>query len=431
MANLQPHKTHPIDPASAQALEMNDLSLELVDTDDAARFEKWIQADNRGFHGDWLKVDEAKGYMDGVASRRTTGVYDDTAADPDMPVATVNSWPTPLTVPGGEVDAWAISAVTVAPTHRRRGIARNLLEAELRTAHALGVPVAMLTVSEATIYERFGFAPAEVVADLEIDARKAQWRGPAASGRVQFVDRAQLRSEVDALIEKARVQTPGELEAWPRQWDRHFGLTVGQEESGRKIRAVRYDDAAGEPQGFALYTLKEPETDYSKHEATVTYLLALTPDAYAGLWQHVLDLDLVSTVKVPLRSAAEPVIWQVSDQRAIIATHHDHLWLRILDVPAALSARTFATPIDLTIEVTDDLGFTAGTYWVRNDSIKRVNTPADLTLTVNALSAIYLGGISPMTLTAAGHITEHTPGSAAALALAFSSPVTPWTSIWF
>lgn len=423
--------THPIDPTSARALELDELRLALVDTADAVAFEKWVQADNRGFHGDWLKEDEATGFMDAMAYRRTTAVHDDSAVDPGAPVATVNSWPTPLTVPGGEVNAWAISSVTVAPTHRRRGIARNLLEAELRTAHALGVPLAMLTVSEATIYERFGFAPAMVVADLEIDVRKAQWRGPTASGRVQFVDRAQLRTEIDPLLEKARTATVGELESWPRMWDRLFGLTSGEADNGRKIRAVRYDDAAGEPQGFALYTLKEHESDYSKHTATLSYLLALTPDAYAGLWQHVLELDLTSTVKATIRPAGEPLIWQVSDQRAITARHHDHLWLRILDVKAALEARTFATPLDLTIAVTDDLGFAAGTYRLQDGVVEPVETPPNLTLTVNALSAIYLGGIKAATLRDAGHITEHTPGAAASIDLAFSSSTTPWTSIWF
>jgi len=384
-----------------------------------------------------MKEDEARGFMDGVADRRTTGVYDDSAAGPGTPVATVNSWPTPLTVPGGEIEAWGISSVTVSPTHRRRGIARNLLEAELRTAHELGLPLAMLTVSEATIYERFGFAPAMVVADLEIDTRRARFTGPAASGRVHFVPRQQLRAEADALIERARLATPGEIRAWSRQWDRQFGVTSEQADAGRKIRAVRYDDEAGRAQGFALYTLAEKESDYSQHTAIVSYLLALTPDAYAGLWQHVLELDLTATVKAPLRSADEPLIWQVNDQRAITATHHDHLWLRILDVPAALSARRYAAPLGLTITVTDDLGFAAGTYSLGSvveplSVVEPVETTTpDLTLTVNALSAIYLGGIKATTLTAAGHITEHTPGAAASIDLAFSSPVTPWLSIWF
>jgi len=432
------HKSHPVDPTSAQALELNDLRLALVDTGDAVTYEKWVQADNRGFHGDWLKDDEVATMMGNMAYRRTTGVYDDSAVDPEAPVATVNSWPAPLTVPGGTVDAWAISSVTVAPTHRRRGIARNLLEAELRTAHALGVPLAMLTVSEATIYDRFGFAPAMVVADLEIDTRRARFTGPAASGRVQFVDRAQLRTEVESLLERGVAATVGELPGWPGLWNRIFGLTPASADTGRKTRAVRFDDAAGEPQGFALYTLKEDESDYSKHTATVSYLLALTPDAYAGLWQHVLELDLTSTVKAPLRSAAEPLIWQVSDQRAIRATHHDHLWLRILDVPAALSARTFAAPLDLTIEVTDDLGFTSGAYKLRaagtepNLRVEPVETPTpDLTLSVNALSALYLGGVKPTTLRDAGHITEHNLGAVASLELAFRSPTTPYTSIWF
>src|SRR5690606_38343867 len=123
----------------------------------------------------------------GLASQRTPAIWDNTPEGPGMPVATVGSWPSELSVPGSAtIPAWAISAVTVSPTHRRRGIAKALLESELRTANALGFPVAALTVSESTIYSRFGFAPAALSADYSIDTRRAVWTGPAASGRLQF-----------------------------------------------------------------------------------------------------------------------------------------------------------------------------------------------------------------------------------------------------
>ena len=154
------YRTAPIDSTSAAVLARSGLLYELVDTSDRAAFEPWMQADVRGFHGPVLTPEQLTTWVAGVAYRRTTGVWDGSALDASTPVATVSSWPTPVTVPGNRsVDAWAISSVTVAPTHRRKGIARALLEGELRTAVDLGLSLAILTVSESTIYGRFGFAP--------------------------------------------------------------------------------------------------------------------------------------------------------------------------------------------------------------------------------------------------------------------------------
>ena len=117
-----------------------------------------------------------------------TGIFDPAAPMPAAPVATIASWIGELTVPGGRgIPSCAISAVTVAPTHRRRGIARAMLEGELRTAAAAGIPLAMLTVSESQLYGRYGFAPAAASASWHIDVKRAVWIGPRPGGRVDFV----------------------------------------------------------------------------------------------------------------------------------------------------------------------------------------------------------------------------------------------------
>lgn len=407
--------------------------MDLLDTADRAAFRHWLDADSRGFQGPRFSDETAAQYMDGTAYRRTTGVWDETAADPETPVGTVNSWSTQLTVPGERtVDAWAISSVTVATTHRRRGIARALLEAELRTAVAFEQPIAMLTVSESTIYGRFGFSPATLSADYEIDARRAKWTGPTATGRVHFVALAQLREEAPSIIERTRLARPGEIATWSHLWDRTFGLSTDDKALKDRIRAVRYDDADGVAQGFALYTLEEHPRDYAKHTARVHSLVTVTEDAYAGLWSYLLELDLTTTVAIALRSTDEPLRFSVSDFRSVRSVDvRDHLWLRILDVPTALSARTFGAPLDLVIEVTDDLGFAAGTYQLhRNATTRSTDAPA-LTLSVNELSSLYLGGVSALTLHRAGRITEHVPGAVAALEAAFHSVVRPHLPVWF
>jgi predicted acetyltransferase len=329
------------------------------------------------------------------------------------------------------VPSWAISGVTVAATHRRRGVARALLEAELRTAQAYGAPIATLTVSESPIYGRFGFAPAALARDLTIDTRRAKWTGPQPDGRVHFVPGQQLLEDGLALVERVRLETPGQIAYDGILWDRQLGLMLGDEDA-KKQRFVRYDDAAGQLQGFASYKLTENPDDFTQHRLDLLHLVTATDDAYAALWRFVLEMDLVSEVRAHLRPVDEPVRWMVSDFRAVRVAELDHLWIRILDVPAALEARTYATPGRLVLGVTDPFGACDGSWALEVDpsgsaTVTATDEPTDVSMTVEELAAIYLGGVSPLMLTAAGRMS----GTAAELEAMFRSPVAPFLSIWF
>ncbi|MGH3705744.1 MAG: GNAT family N-acetyltransferase, partial [Agromyces sp.] len=138
----------PADTAALATLAARGLAYRLVDTADTAAASAWVEADFRGFHHSRPRQIELDHDLGVIAERRVHGVYDSTIVDPAVPVATVSSWPTGLSVPGGRsVDAWAVSSVTVSPTHRRRGIARALMLAELQNARAAGAALAMLTAT--------------------------------------------------------------------------------------------------------------------------------------------------------------------------------------------------------------------------------------------------------------------------------------------
>jgi predicted acetyltransferase len=426
----------PIDPTSAASLEAKGLRLGLVDTSDPAAFEAWSRADNRGFHGGELTDERVAQYFAAMAYRRTTGVWDESAQHAASPVATVNSWVAQLSVPGERiVPAWAISSVTVAPTHRRKGIARALLEAELRTAHAQGVPLAILTVSESTIYGRFGFAPGAFVSSLTFDTRRAKWTGPDAPGRVHFVSIEQFRAEVAAMHDRIRLSVPGQIEMWGMRWDEYTGVASDDIERTKALRAVRYDGPDGVTTGVALYRVTGGDDDFSTHTLVVEYLSTETPEAYAALWRYLLEVDLVSQVKAGMRSVDEPVLWQVSDMRAVRTQKADHLWLRILDVKAALEARAYTGSGGFVLEVADELGFAGGRFAVEiADGVATVavtDAAASLALSINELSALYLGGVAATTLVAAARITELQPGSAAAVDTAFRSTRPPHLGLWF
>lgn len=442
---------------------------------DDEEYVPWMDAINRGFHEPRPTAEFMASRGAKAPHRRMTGVWDATMADPVSPIATASSWPTQLTVPGGtSVTAWAISTVTVSPTHRRRGVASAMLQAELRTARDLGVPVAILTASEATIYRRWGFAPAAMMATWTIDPRRVSWTGRLPSGRVHYVDAERLLVDGYAVTEAARLATPGLIQFDGQLWERLFG--IGDEELAKTLRFLRYDDAAGTPQGFAVYSVPREETHTGRAIVEVRHLSAATEDAYAALWRFIFELDLIGEVCAPMRPVDEPFAWQISDYRAAVKSNeHDHLWARILDLPAALEARRYGAPGSIAFEVADPLGFADGRWLLTidpsgtgavtrldgeaatltgeaangvpgtdaangaagadgadgTDGTAGADGAARVALGVNELGSLYLGGVSAALLARAGAITEQTPGAAAAIDAAFRSSVPPWLNIWF
>jgi predicted acetyltransferase len=433
--------TTPIDAAAKKNLADQGMRFTLLKSSDKT-FEPWYQAMTRGFHGSIAEAEQLPSRAEGMTHRRISGLYDDSAADPATPVATASSWIADLTIPGERtLLSWAISTITVSPTHRRRGIARNLMEAELRTAAKLGVPVAILTASEATIYERFGFDPAAMRADWTIDTTRAKWIGPIPDGKVHFVSTEVGRDQGGHdILKRALPQTPGQMYFDGHLWKRLFGMP------GRgnplELRVVRYDDADGVPQGLAIYKVEDPG-NFQPETVHIEYLTTATDDAYAALWRYFLEMDLVGTVKAELRSVDEPVRWQISDSRAAVEDRvGDHLWLRILDVKTALEARHYNAPGTFVFELDDALGFAGGCWLLSVDDagagvVRKLDDSEGfgnnhhLAMNVRELAAIYLGATSVSTLVKAGRILQKNPGAAVAADAAFRSTVTPWLSTWF
>ncbi|MFJ4173922.1 GNAT family N-acetyltransferase [Microbacterium sp. NPDC089696] len=426
----------PADPASADRLSTDGLDYRVIDTTDAAESESFQRAVSRGFLGPEQTAEALAFGTPTFESRRNIGVFDGAAPD-GRPVATVDSWVTPLTLPGGgELPMWAISGVTVSATHRRRGIARALLEGELRAAASAGVPMAGLTVSEATIYGRYGFGAAVPVARVAVDTRRAGWTAPVAPGRLEYIDRETLAAELGAVHERARGSRSGQIPGWTARWEQMSGLAPADTDRDR-VRGVRYRDTAGEVRGAIAYTLAEGTGDAAwRHTLRVRLLVAETAEASAALWRFALQHDLVDRVEADLRPLDDALPWLVHDQRGVTQTVHDHGWLRILDVRSALTARRYSAPVDLVLRVTDPLGFTTGDWRLRVDATGAAEVEAveggtpDAELDVSALSSIYVGGVRAASLFGAGRIVA-APDTIAALDRAFVSLPAPVLDIWY
>ena len=422
-------RTVPIDPTSRDRLAKAGLDYRLVEGDALGDH---LRAEHRGFLEGEPTDETIAEELALHRERRVIGVYDPDAIQ-SLPVATEFSWVTPLTVLGGEVPMWAVGGMTVAATHRRRGIARAILEGELRAAAGAGVAIAGLTASEATIYGRYGFASATPAASVTIDTQRAGWGSPEPAARIAFVDRGQLADDLGALHERTRSSRLGDIAPWPRRWRQESGLTP-EAEKPRQVRGVRAIDQSGELVGAMAFELVEGP-DFQHHTFRVRHLIAVTPDARAALWRFAINYDLVSTVTASRQPIDDPLPWQVHDMNGVEQRISEHGWLRILDVPAALKARTLNGAFGVRIAVTDLLGIADGSWTLTQLGSERTRVEpladdrqAEVTLDVGALSAAYLGAVRLETLAAAGRVSG-SPDKIRTFSEALSTPTAPHLSI--
>jgi predicted acetyltransferase len=425
----------PADATSRERLAVSGLDYRVVDVRDATQAVPFQRAVGRGFLGG-EETEEALAHgRESLAARRTIGVFESGAAPEALPVATIDSWATPLTLPGGaEIPMWAISGVTVSATHRRRGIARALLEGELRAAHAAGVAIAGLTVSEATIYGRYGFGSALPAVRFTVDTRRAGWAGYEPSGRLEYREREQLVGDLSEVHDRARRSRAGRIPGWPGRWQQFAGVAPAETDR-EKVRGVRYLDEAGDVRGVLTYTVSDRSGSF-RFGLNVRMLVAETADARAALWRFALQHDLVDEVTADLQTTDDPLPWLVADPRGVTQEVHDHGWLRILDVTQALTARTFSAPIDMVIRVDDPLGFTSGDWRLRTDAsghatVEAVSQAApDVTLGIAALSVLYAGAVRATALHGAG-LVRADAGAVDLLDRAFAAFPAPSLDIWY
>ncbi len=363
---------------------------------------------------------------------RTWGAFDG-----ERMVGTLRSYATPLTVPGGgEVPAAALTNVTVRPTHRRRGLLRRMLEPDLRAAVDRGEVVGLLLASEHTIYGRYGYGPAADSVRFDVDTRGITVRAPAG-GSVEIVDADALRAAVPAVYAAHRRAWPGAMGRDDRWWDRLLGLAAGSVPRTEAHFRALGRDAAGEVDAYAWYTVDDRWDDLRPDlTLEVEELVGASPAAEARLWAFLLAMDWVRTVKAGNRGADDPLPWLVSDPRAVRRRGRvDHLWLRVLDLPAALAARRYLAPGRVVLQVDDPLGLAGGRVVVEGGpdgaSCAPTAAAADLTLPVEVLGCAYLGGTPLGVLAGAGLVEEHRAGALAVGDAMFRSPRAPWCATWF
>jgi predicted acetyltransferase len=342
------------------------------------------------------------------------------ATDGDAIVGTARAWPSELALPGGTgAPAAAVTGVGVLPTHRRRGILRALMERQLADVRERGEPLAVLLASEAGIYGRFGYGAATDAAEHWLSPEGAALADPApAPGRVRLLDAAAAARELPPLYERARSSRAGQMRRSDGWWHAFFAdLAAHRGGASARFYAV-HEPEPGRASGYAAYRILSIwEGGRPAMELRVSDLFAADAAGRLALSRFLLGVDLVATVVIHRAPVDEALRVALADPRQLRLTGLlDDLWVRLVDLPAALAARRYGAEGRLVLEVADAaLPDNAGTFALEGGpdgaSCRRTDREPDLALDVADLGAAYLGGVRPSTLARAGRAVERRPGA--------------------
>jgi predicted acetyltransferase len=367
------------------------------------------------------------------------------AFDGDAIVGTTAAYSFRLTVPGGSADAAGVTFVSVLPSHRRRGILSAMMRHQLADIAGRGEAIAALFASESAIYGRYGYGCAS--GQLRLTIRRGEGAlHPAARGtghgpvRLRATQPAKLRAELAKVYDYVLPHRPGMTARDERWWQAILADPEVSRRGWTALKAVLAEDDSG-PRGYALYRTKPDWADdgLPSGSLSVQELMAADAAATAALWTDLLTRDLIDEVVATHRPVDDPLLDMLADRRRARAYLTDGLWIRLIDLPAALRQRRYSCAADIVLEVTDELlPANAGRWRLQcpgpdgeTASCERTTAAADIALPVAALGAGYLGGTRLGALAAAGLVTERKHGALARLSAAMHSDPAPWCPLVF
>jgi predicted acetyltransferase len=342
--------------------------------------------------------------------------------------------------------AAGVTFVAVLPTHRRRGVLRSLMLRQLADVRDRGEPLAILWASEAVIYGRYGYGHASWHLDFTLHRGEGKLAGTAASTedglRLRIAEPETALPELAKVYDAALAARPGMFgrsEAW---WRSAIYDPAEQRQGAGPLRCLLAEDASG-PRGYALYAGVDTWAGFlPENVLTVRELMAADPAASAALCADLLSRDLTTEFRLPRRPVDDPLLYQLADPRRARPKLNDNLWVRIVDLPRALAGRRYACPVDVVLEVRDEiLPANAGRWRLSTTaeapggglaaSCVPASSPADLALDVAELGAAYLGGTRLGAMAGSGLVTELRPGATRQLSAALGWDPAPWCPMVF
>jgi predicted acetyltransferase len=334
-----------------------------------------------------------------------------------------------LTVPGGDLPTAGVSIVGVYPTHRRRGVLRSLLRAQLKHVHERGEPLAALWATEETIYGRFGYGLASFCGEIALPREYTAFDQPfEPQGTIRFVEPDEALEALPPVFERIRPEWPG-MFSRNRLWWEHKEIADPEERrdgAGPKRWIVHERD--GSIDGYAVYRHKPGwEHGSSTAELRVLEALAASAESLRGLWGYLLAVDWVATVTASLLPPDHPLFLLLATPRRMRYRMGDGLWLRLVDVGAALSGRRYLGEGAVVLDVSDAFcPWNEGRWKLEGGDATRSRDEPDLRLPVQSLASAYLGGVSFAALARAGRVEELKEGAISRADRLFGWDRHPW-----
>lgn len=333
-----------------------------------------------------------------------------------------------LTVPGGRVPAAGVTAVGVLPTHRRRGILRALMRMQLDACRSLGEPVAYLWATEDRIYGHYGYGCASVSGEIDVPREHGAYAGPPGPlGDARLVPPAEATALVAPVWDRVASQTPGMFSRSREWWDARTLLDLDVKRGFPELQCMVVDLGAG-PAAYALYRVGfGMDRGLRTGALDVVEALGDSPAATRAIWRRLLDMDWMAHLKARCLPLDHPLFLLLAEPRWLRFNVRDGLWVRLVDVGAALAGRSYAGPGAVVVEVADDFcPWNAGRWRVGEGGAARTGAEPDLRCDAAALGSVYLGGFTWRQLAHAFRVDEVRPGAIARADHLFRTDVYPW-----
>lgn len=332
------------------------------------------------------------------------------------------------TVPGASaVPTAGVMGVGVLPTHRRRGVLSALMRAQLHDAHDRGEPLAMLYASEGGIYGRFGYGVASLAGDIELPKEHARLRPGPAAGVARLVETEDEALALFAPVyDRVRARTVGMFTRTAEWWHARRFFVWSLRQGGQQARVVIEID--GQPEAYALYRLSfDAQHMVSTTVLAVDEALGTSPEALHAVWRYLLELDWTATIRADWVPLDHPLFLWLVEPRRMRLTAGEGLWVRLVDVGEALSARGYAADGRIVLRVRDELcPWNEGVWRLEAGEARRSDDDPDLALDVRELGTVYLGGFAFAELRRAGLLEELSEGAVARADTLFRTAVDPW-----
>jgi predicted acetyltransferase len=391
-------------------------------------FETWMRAIESAFGGH-VSPEDVQNERKVIDPARCLAAFDG-----DNIVGCASSVVFEMTVPGGTIPTVGITGVGVVPTHRRRGVNTALMRRQLDDIRDEGFAIAALFASEGGIYGRFGYGLATFDAYVDIEtSRSAFVPGSEGDGRVRLVERDAAKDRYLSIFDESRLTRPGAMRMEPNWFDYEFAEKHFGEE--RKF-FFAFHETGKDVDGVAVYTIKHNWSGVPRNEVELYAFDALNSSAYAQMWRFVLDLDLVSKLTAWSRPVDEPLLHLLREPRRLNMRLKDGMWVRLLDIPRALTARRYPHDGRIVFDVRDAFcPWNEGRYALdaraEGATCEQTDDEAELLLTTNELAAAYLGGSTFSQLHRAGRVSEERAGAIGTADAMFAWDPPPWAMLHF